>query len=81
VKTLKIIKKIIFALFILEKNQVWRNVKKLLMYNYIILCIIMYEQFIFYIFSNFFVSKTNNAKIIPLIIFYVFTLLLLFILY
>ena len=80
-KTLKIIKKIIFALFILEKNQVWRNVKKLLMYNYIILCIIMYEQFIFYIFSNFFVSKTNNAKIIPLIIFYVFTLLLLFILY
>ena len=46
------------------------------MYNYIKLCIIVYEQF-FLIFPNFF-FKTNNAKIIPLITFN-FTLLLLFI--
>jgi len=40
-----------------------------------------YEQF-FYIFPNLFFSKTNNAKIIPLTIFYyVFTLLLLFLLH
>jgi len=32
----------------------------------------------FYIFPNMFFSKTNNEKIIPLITFYVFTLLLLF---
>jgi len=31
---LKIIKRVIFILFVLEKNQIWRNVKKL-MYNYI----------------------------------------------
>jgi len=40
----------------------------------------MYEQF-FHIFLNLFFSKTNNAKIIPLIIFYVLTLLLLFLLH
>jgi len=30
VKTLKIIKKVIFALFVLEKNQIWKNVKSYL---------------------------------------------------
>jgi len=72
VETLKIIKKVIFALFVLEKNYLCIIIYKIMHY--------MYEQY-FYIFPNLFCSKTNNVKIIPLIIFYAFILLLLFLLH
>jgi len=78
-KTQKIIKKIIFALFLLRKIK-FEEIRKYCSYIiiYKLLHIIICKQFFSYFFLNLTFSERNNAKIVLLIIFWVFIIILFF---
>jgi len=78
----KIIKRIIFALFLLQKIK-FEEIRKYCLYIiiYKLLYIIIYEQFIIIIIFNLTFCKRNKTKIILLIIFCISIIILLFLLY